>query len=132
MNKINTAYIIDDSHIYVFGLSKIIETYKLCNNLMVFEDGEKAIRHISDNLHDNTVLPEIILLDINMPIMNGWDFLNEFAKLKSNISKNITIYMISSSIDPEDLERAKSYKEVSEYIIKPISISRLKELLSAA
>ena len=132
MKKIDTAYIIDDSHIYVFGLSKMIETYKLCNNLLVFEDGEKALRHIAENIHDASALPEIILLDINMPVMNGWDFLNEFVKLKESISKQITIYMVSSSIDPEDLERAKSYKEVSEYITKPISISRLKDLLKVA
>ncbi|HEV7349819.1 response regulator [Telluribacter sp.] len=132
MKRIETAYIIDDSRIYVFGLTKIIQTYKLCDNVMVFENGEKAIRYIADNITDKGALPEIIFLDINMPIMNGWDFLDEFIKLKDSIHKNIVIYMVSSSINPQDLERAKTYSEISEYIIKPIAISRLRELLTEA
>ncbi|MEW7277195.1 hypothetical protein ABW636_01205 [Aquimarina sp. 2201CG1-2-11] len=62
-----------------------------------------------------------------MPILDGWQFLDEFVKIPC--AKKIIIYVVSSSIDPEDVLRAKSYQGVSDYIVKPITIERLKEVL---
>ena len=66
-----------------------------------------------------------------MPVMDGWLFLEEYVKLKPEIGKKITIYMISSSVDPVDIERAKKISDISDYIIKPITILRLKEIIEA-
>jgi CheY-like chemotaxis protein len=77
-------------------------------------------------------LPDIIFLDLFMPIMDGWGFLNEFILLRPNLKKKITIYIVSSSIDPADLQRAKSFSDVTDFIIKPITekkiINTIKEL----
>ncbi|MEQ8534886.1 MAG: response regulator, partial [Imperialibacter sp.] len=75
-------------------------------------------------------LPDVILLDINMPVMDGWQFLDEFVKIKPLIKKKITIYMVSSSIDEADLERAKTYEEVSDFIVKPVKAEDLEKMLS--
>jgi CheY-like chemotaxis protein len=66
-----------------------------------------------------------------MPIMDGWQFLEEYVTLKPNLSKKITVFMISSSVDPTDLERAKKISEVSDYIVKPITPDALKEIILA-
>jgi CheY-like chemotaxis protein len=82
-----------------------------------------------NNVANNENLPDIIFLDINMPVMDGWHFLEEYIKLKPRIGKVITIYMISTSVDPEDIERAKKIREVSDYIVKPVMPGMLKGII---
>ncbi|MBA3986853.1 MAG: response regulator, partial [Flavobacteriales bacterium] len=80
----------------------------------------------------NTVenLPDIIFLDINMPEMDGWEFMDEFIQIQKSLSKKITIYIVSSSIAFQDTEKANRYKEISGYIIKPFQADCLKKILS--
>lgn len=73
-----------------------------------------------ENKDNSELLPDVIFLDINMPIMNGWQFLDEFKKMQNSIDKNITIYLVSSSFDDRDISRSKDYAEVTDYIIKPV------------
>jgi len=84
-NQIGLACIIDDDSMYVNLVKKIIETRNLCQNLMVFDNGKSAINYfevILSNL-DQKNIPEIIFLDINMPIMDGWQFLDKFVQIKN-------------------------------------------------
>ena len=78
---------------------------------------------------DPNKLPDIIFLDIYMPITDGWMFLDEFRKSKAEFAKKMRIYMVSSSIDPRDLNRARSSPEVEDYVEKPISLNKFSELL---
>ncbi len=128
MSKIDVAFIIDDDQIFVYGLKKMITVQNLCKTLMVFNNGEEAMNYIRPMLVHNDHLPDLILLDINMPIMDGWDFLDEFVKINPLIKKEITIYMISSSINPSDIERAKGYSEISKYLVKPITLDEISKL----
>jgi len=128
MNKIDVACIIDDDPIFIFGAKRMMELSDFCNSFMIFKNGQEAINNLKPIMNTGAQVPDIILLDINMPIMDGWEFLDEFVKIESH--KLVTIYIVSSSIDPVDLDRAKRYKAVSNYIIKPISIDTLKEILS--
>ncbi|MBZ9629462.1 response regulator [Salegentibacter sp. LM13S] len=128
--KVELACIIDDDKIYVNLVKKIIEIKKLSENLLIFKNGMEALNHfklILENATEET-LPDIIFLDINMPIMDGWEFLNEFIKIKNNFEKKITLYMVSSSIDPRDLERAKSFNLVTDYLIKPIELKKFEKI----
>ncbi|MGB3145956.1 MAG: response regulator, partial [Maribacter sp.] len=77
------------------------------------------------------ILPEVIFLDLNMPIMNGWEFLEEFEKLPNHNLKKAIIYIISSSVDPRDLERFKNYRQVNNYILKPITPNDLEAVITA-
>nr|WP_321222116.1 response regulator [uncultured Psychroserpens sp.] len=86
-----------------------------------------AINNLKPIMLAGENLPDIILLDINMPIMDGWQFLDEFVKIESH--KLITIYIVSSSIDPQDIKRAKKYQNISNYIVKPITIKKLKTIM---
>ncbi len=127
---IELACIIDDDKIYVNLVKKIIEIKKLSRNLIIFKNGKEALdyfRPILENLNQNR-LPDIIFLDLNMPIMDGWEFLSEFVKIKNNFQKKITLYVVSSSIDPRDLQRAKSFNMVTDYLIKPIELKRFEKI----
>ena len=73
--------------------------------------------------------PDVVLLDVNMPFMDGWQFLDAFHTKKANLSKKIDIYMISSSADDRDQTRAKSYGDVTDYLEKPITTDLLRSLL---
>ena len=126
MKKVDTACIIDDDPIYVFGIRLLMEDVDFCNEIMVFEDGRQALDTLEPRLRSGKDLPDIILLDINMPVMDGWQFLDEFIKIPS--SKKITIYMVTSSVDQMDCERAKTYEAVSDYVVKPLSPEKLQEI----
>ncbi len=130
--RIDVAFIVDDDQIYVFGLKKLIAINNLCKNILVFENGEKAMNYITPIMKNSEQLPDVILLDLNMPVMDGWEFLDEFIKIKPNLSKKIQIYMVSSSINPADIEKAKQYEELSDYLIKPISIEELHRVFTLA
>ncbi|MFI0430709.1 response regulator [Mariniflexile sp. HMF6888] len=129
MTPIRTLTLIDDDDIFVFLTKKAIEQTKLVDLIKVFENGLDALNFLKENKHNVDVLPEIILLDLSMPIMNGWQFLEEYAKLNPTIGKKITIYICSSSISHDDITRAKAINEVSDYIIKPITKDKLIDLI---
>lgn len=125
----NSICIIDDDDIYVFALKKILQLNNLCENILIFKNGEEAI-HYFNNFDKNTgELPDLILLDINMPIMDGWEFMDEYIKLKPQIDKYIPIYIVSSSINHSDVTKARSYNDVSDYLIKPLKVTDLKRII---
>ncbi len=130
MTKPFIICIVDDDNVYQFTTTRAIETHKLAKKILVFSDGEEAIQFLMDNIANKEHLPDVIFLDINMPIMDGWQFLEEYVMLKPKIGKKITIYMISSSVDPVDLARAKKISEISDYIVKPINPEMLKEIIN--
>jgi len=125
---IHTACIIDDDDAYVYLAKRIITMKKLCQNLLIYENGLTAMHELSHLLESEKDFPELILLDINMPEMDGWQFLEEFIKIKPKIPKPVTIYMVSSSVDQRDIEQAKRYTEVTNYIVKPIDFHALAEI----
>lgn len=127
MSNIDIACIIDDDPIFIFGAKRMMELSDFCNSFMIFKNGQEAINNLRSIMKSGETIPDVILLDINMPIMDGWQFLDEFITIESH--KMITIYIVSSSIDPMDLNRAKRYENVSNYIIKPISLQTLKNIM---
>lgn len=129
MNTIKTLTLVDDDDVFVFLTTKAIEQTNLVDLIKVFGNGLDAINFLKENKNNVDALPEIILLDLSMPIMNGWQFLEEYTKLNPTIGKKITIYICSSSISPDDVTRAKSISEVSDYIIKPITKDKLIDLI---
>ena len=129
MKKIDLACVIDDDPIFVFSAKKIMELADFCKGFIVFHNGKEALNHLTAIISSDEELPDVILLDLNMPVMDGWEFLEEFVKIKSE--KEITIYIVSSSIDPKDINKAKSYDNVSNYIVKPVTIDSLKSVLQS-
>ncbi|WPU93112.1 response regulator [Mucilaginibacter sabulilitoris] len=121
------ACIIDNNTTYVYGFKKLLNLKNLSSRVCTFNNGSEAISYFKNPLNANN-LPDVIFLDISMPVMDGWEFMNEFAEIKSQLGKKITIYILSSSTDINDIERAKKNSDISDYIIKPVDVSRLAKI----
>ncbi|GER59868.1 response regulator [Patiriisocius marinus] len=131
MKNFYNICVIDDDLIYQYTITKTIKLYDLAKNIMVFSDGEEALDFLIRNIETNETLPDIILLDINMPIMDGFQFMEEYVKIKPRVGKSILIYMVSSSVDSRDIERAKRISDISDYIIKPIKPGELISIVES-
>ena len=124
-----TFFLIDDDEIFQFILLHAIKEINPLINIHHFTDGEKGIDYLKKNLNIISNLPDLVLLDINMPFMDGWEFLKEFKALKPSIEKDITIYMLTSSDDPDDIKKAKKIESLSGYLVKPVTKNELKVII---
>lgn len=121
MKKIDTICLIDDDMIYRYLTQKVITETHLVKGISAFSNGLDAINFLkAEHLHKEK-LPDLILLDLFMPIMDGWGFLKEYVKLLPVLPKKISIYIVSSSIDPADIQKSKAISSVTGYVIKPMT-----------
>lgn len=126
----HTVCLIDDDKIYQFTAKKMLEATGMTKHIQSFYDGSEALAFFSgENSKDESNLPDVIFLDINMPVMNGWEFLDEYEKLCNSFPKNMSLYVVSSSVDEADIRRSRQYGSVTDYIVKPITRMRYQELL---
>jgi CheY-like chemotaxis protein len=126
MNSKIDLLVIDDDDINIFIIKKIVEKTGYDINMVSKSNGQLAIDHLDNLLENNETFPQLILIDINMPVLNGWEFLEAYDKL--NIQQRVDMYMLSSSVYENDIEKAKTFKKVKGFISKPLSINRLIEL----
>lgn len=129
-NKERIVALVDDDKIFQFTASKTISTLEITDKILQFDNGGEALNYLVNHAGSEESLPDYIFLDINMPLVDGWTFLEDFAGLSQNLKKKISIYMVSSSIDPRDIQRARSIPEVTEYVTKPVSREKFLELLN--
>ncbi|MDL5514092.1 response regulator [Arenibacter sp. M-2] len=122
-------FLIDDDEIFQFIMRNTISEISPNIKIQFFSDGEKGIEFLKHNLGTATNLPDIILLDVNMPFMDGWEFLNEYKSLQTEIKKDINIYLLTSSNNPNDIAMAKEISTLSGYLVKPISKEGIKKLI---
>lgn len=128
--KIKSVYIVDDDTITIFGLRKLLAKYSADLLVDEFKNGKLAFDAILALLDKNLPLPEVIFLDINMPVMDGWTFLDEFLKLPN--AAGVHIKIITSSIDVRDREKWKTYVKKTghqiDFITKPIYELNLEDV----
>lgn len=128
---INLVALIDDNEIDNFIGKKIIESTMLVNNIKVFSGGQKAIDFLIANATEPDSLPEIIFLDLNIPEMDGFEFLAEYIRQKPRIGKKINIYVLTSLLVQRDHDRIKSIDIVLDFIEKPFTREKFKNILEA-
>lgn len=127
-NKINLL-VIDDDDINIFIIKKIVEKTGFDINMVAKSNGQQAIDYLNETISEQQTLPNLVLIDINMPVMNGWEFVEAYQTL--GIKQNVDLYILSSSVYENDIEKTKSYSTVKGFISKPLSIERLSELIKA-
>jgi CheY-like chemotaxis protein len=105
--------LVDDDSIFQFTATRLLESSKLAQNILHFENGAEALTFLREKALQKEFLPDYLFLDINMPFVDGWMFLEDFTTLKSSLAKDISIYMVSSSIDPRDLNRPRVFRRLA-------------------
>ncbi len=132
MDSFKQAWIIDDDKVYIYGLKRLIKLVKFSENVQIYYDGYQAVNQILLLKKYKRIeeIPDVILLDINMPVWDGWEFIKH-ADLKK-INKKIILYVVSSSIKSDDLKKAQELEEVTNFVVKPITTDKLKSMMRNA
>lgn len=124
--KINLL-VIDDDDINIFIIKKIVDKTGFDIAMTSKSNGQLAVDFLQSAITNQTAFPDLILIDINMPVMNGWEFVEAYTKL--DVTKDVDLYILSSSVYENDIEKTKSYANVKGFISKPLSMERLIELV---
>ena len=129
MNKFKKVYIIDDDKIFHFIIKKFLVKNNIDMNASFFFNGLESIKKIKNDIKLGLDLPDLILLDINMPIMDGWHFLDEFRNYNNGVNKSIQVYMISSSDSIFDINKSREYQDqINKYLLKSTALEDLKKI----
>jgi CheY-like chemotaxis protein len=121
MNRLNLIFIVDDDPIHQQIAQIMIDRQGISNAMRTFSDAQEVLDYLREHQEDRNQLPDVILLDLNMPVMDGWDFLKEYAGFYNTLPRSIRIYVLTSSIDENDRERVNAYSFVKGYLTKPLS-----------
>lgn len=124
--KINLL-VIDDDDINIFIIKKIVDKTGFDIEMTSKSNGQQAVDFLQTAITNQTAFPDLILIDINMPVMNGWEFVEAYTTLE--VTKDVDLYILSSSVYENDIEKTKSYTNVKGFISKPLSMERLIELV---
>lgn len=125
--KLNCILLVDDDPDDNFFHQRIITKMDITNAIEVAKNGIEALEYLRK---ENQVIPELIFLDINMPKMNGWEFLLEYKDLDLSQKARITIMMLTTSANPDDIKRANEIEDVTGIKTKPLSVEMLNEILA--
>jgi CheY-like chemotaxis protein len=128
MQRLKNLFLIDDDSIHQQIAKMMLERQGVAENIHNFLDAKQALDFLKLNASFPESLPDVILLDLNMPLMDGWEFLDEFEKIKGSLSLLSKIYILTSSINHHDRERSKQYSAVSGYLVKPLSKKIMDEI----
>lgn len=129
--KYNSVMLIDDNEIDNLINQKMLEAANLCNYIFTYSGAKSAIEFLKNvekiaHLYPE-VLPEVIFLDIDMPLMDGFQFLDSFEKLNATTKERCNIVILTSSINPQDANKSKTYKHVKKYLNKPLTQDALSK-----
>lgn len=128
MNKLNEKLIclVDDEQVFHWIAGQFIEQINHGLESVSLYNGNEALEYLQD---PGKKIPDVLFLDLNMPIANGWKFLDEYDSIKDKIGKQIAIYILSSSVDPEDHKKAKTYSYVIDFFSKPITKETIESVI---
>jgi len=129
MKKLKCVVLIDD-HKPTNILHRIaIEQTNKVEHIKTFISAEKALEYLLNTKNDDYIKPNVIFLDINMPSMNGWQFIEQYKNISFEKKSDIVLLMLSTSTLPNDIERAENEEEVRGYIYKPLTEERMLEVI---
>lgn len=121
--------LIDDDPVSIFTVKTMVKKVSPETEFSSFTEADYALEEIVEEIQKGSV-PDILFVDINMPIMDGWDFLKELEAYADSL-KDTKIFVLSSSVNPADRDRAENCQMVTGYIIKPITREYLSTLITA-
>ncbi len=128
--KLKCVLLVDDDEAVNFINEMVLKRVDLAERIEIAENGMEAIRYLEDRLEKGAPPPELILLDINMPGLNGWEFLEKYRQLKARLQRAATIVMLTTSSNPDDRLRAARIEEVKGFISKPLTVEKMEEIVA--
>ncbi len=126
MSKFNCVLLIDDDEPTNFLNKLTLKKHGCADTIISVFDGQQALNYLNE--HEGNDFPDLILLDINMPLMNGWEFLEEYERMDF-FKKPPLIIMLTTSVNPDDEEKSKKYKSISGFMHKPLQADELDKVL---
>ncbi len=127
--KLNRIVLIDDDEPTNFLHKLVIERYNCAEKVVVFQDAQLALDTLGKETASGLLQPDLILLDINMPGMNGWEFLEAYEKLPQTQRGHIVVMMLTTSLNPDDRRKADDITGVTGFLSKPLTKKLLQEIL---
>lgn len=122
--------IIDDNELDLYIAAKLITKNKFSKHILEYNSASSALEYLTENQENADLLPQIIFVDIYMPLIDGFEFLENYKLLSPTLTHNCKIIMVSSTIDDRDIFAAKNDQSISLFTVKPITKSFFDEILS--
>jgi CheY-like chemotaxis protein len=127
MASINSVFLVDDDRTSNLINTEILRIFDKNIHISAYGNAQQALDELARlSVGDIEKIPSVIFLDINMPIIDGWEFLEAFKKFSEAVQRKCKVYILTSSIDPDDIEKTKSFKMVQGFISKPLTITHLR------
>lgn len=124
--------VIDDDSTFLFIFRKQIEKTEEIEIVNESKNGMEALNALKSALDDRESWPDLIVLDLNMPVMDGWGFLDSYGDICSKASSNVPVCILSSTINQADFDRANTYESVKSFFSKPITSEQLHTMKKIA
>ncbi|HEY1044792.1 MAG TPA: response regulator [Bacteroidia bacterium] len=127
MKKLDLVYIIDDDEVIMYLTGRLISNAEFSERVETFLNASEALTKLKDGLENGGELPDAILFDLNMPEIDGWQFIETFQKMPG--AKKIPCFVFTTSIDPSDKNKSLKYKIIKDFITKPLTHQKLDKIL---
>jgi CheY-like chemotaxis protein len=127
-STIKKVLLVDDTEIDLYISQSLMTACNFADSILTRTSGDEALEYLKVNADNADQIPTLLFLDIRMPVMDGFSFLEEYEKLPESVRENCTIYMLSSSLDYEDIARAKCNPYVASFLNKPLYPETLEDI----
>ena len=129
MKRLHTILLVDDDAPTLFLNKLVIQDLNCTDRVLTAENGRQAIDMLTEKKDDGFLCPDLILLDINMPIINGWEFMDKYQTLSAEQKAKIVVVMVTTSLNPDDRSRAESIEDIKDFVSKPLDEITLKDII---
>ncbi|ALI98527.1 response regulator [Rufibacter tibetensis] len=130
MKRLNLILLVDDDETTNFLNKRLLTRMQIAERIEVATNGEEALRFLTESIANEHPLPDLMFLDIKMPVMDGFEFLDKYHQLPETAQKCILVMMLTSSASFYDLEKLKKYNAVEQHISKPLEEAHVREILA--
>lgn len=133
MSEKKKIAVIDDDEVFQLIIKKQIEMKNIECDILNFYNGQEAIDFFKglETSAGNGAIPDLVMLDVNMPVKDGWGFLDDYANISKDIKSKVSLYMVTSSVIQSDIDRAGSNADIVGFVSKPLTNEKLEEIFNA-